>query len=314
MFKKIFDTVGAVGGFVANNQSNKAQERQNRENNAFIDQQNKANRDFQMDMWNKTNEYNTPSQQMQRFKEAGLNPNLMYGQGTSGVTTAPQAPEQHVKRNEYQTQNAFQVAQQYLANRLQSAQISQMDKNKAKMDAEIESQKASADNLRALSAKALGELQTITQDYELKRDLVPVIKRQADATLTNTNILGDKMNQEIQNLIQANSESKSRIGLNSSQINLNDATIKKYAQDIQQSAAQISLMKTQGRMNEAKTELDKLYKRMYEDGQNPHDPVWQRTILDVANKFGFQDIVDGASNIGKSTLKYLKNRFYKPQY
>lgn len=34
--------------------------------------------------WNMQNEYNTPSAQMQRFKEAGLNPNLIYGQGNPG--------------------------------------------------------------------------------------------------------------------------------------------------------------------------------------------------------------------------------------
>lgn len=41
---------------------------------------------FQMD-------YNSPSAQMQRFKEAGLNPNLVYGQGTPGnIESAPRMP------------------------------------------------------------------------------------------------------------------------------------------------------------------------------------------------------------------------------
>lgn len=31
--------------------------------------------------------YNSPSAQMQRFKDAGLNPNLIYGQGTPGITS-----------------------------------------------------------------------------------------------------------------------------------------------------------------------------------------------------------------------------------
>lgn len=33
--------------------------------------------------WNMQNSYNSPAQQMQRFKEAGLNPNLIYGQSNS---------------------------------------------------------------------------------------------------------------------------------------------------------------------------------------------------------------------------------------
>lgn len=41
--------------------------------------------------WRMQNEYNSPSAQMQRFMEAGLNPNLIYGQGTNG--NASSAPE-----------------------------------------------------------------------------------------------------------------------------------------------------------------------------------------------------------------------------
>lgn len=36
--------------------------------------------------WNMMNAYNSPEQQMQRFKEAGLNPNLIYGQQNEGAT------------------------------------------------------------------------------------------------------------------------------------------------------------------------------------------------------------------------------------
>ena len=39
-----------------------------------------------VDFWNMQNEYNHPKAQMQRLQEAGLNPNLVYGEGTSGAT------------------------------------------------------------------------------------------------------------------------------------------------------------------------------------------------------------------------------------
>jgi hypothetical protein len=42
-------------------------------------------------MWKMQNEYNSPINQMKRLKEAGLNPNLMYGKGTVGNSqTLPQ--------------------------------------------------------------------------------------------------------------------------------------------------------------------------------------------------------------------------------
>lgn len=50
------------------------------------DQQNQ----FNLDMWNLQNEYNSPAAQMKRFEEAGLNPALIYSQGNPGnATTAP---------------------------------------------------------------------------------------------------------------------------------------------------------------------------------------------------------------------------------
>ena len=47
--------------------------------------------DKNVDMWRMQNEYNSPKNQMSRFTDAGLNPNLMYGKGTPGnATTLPQ--------------------------------------------------------------------------------------------------------------------------------------------------------------------------------------------------------------------------------
>lgn len=46
--------------------------------------------------WNMQNAYNSPSQQMQRYKEAGLNPNLVYGQMTNSPvvrSTDAKAPD-----------------------------------------------------------------------------------------------------------------------------------------------------------------------------------------------------------------------------
>lgn len=43
--------------------------------------------------WNRNNQYNSPQMQMQRFKEAGLNPHLIYGKGTAGNATAMRSPD-----------------------------------------------------------------------------------------------------------------------------------------------------------------------------------------------------------------------------
>lgn len=49
----------------------------------------RENREWQEMMWNKQNEYNSPAAQIQRMKEAGLNPALMYSQGNVGNAGSP---------------------------------------------------------------------------------------------------------------------------------------------------------------------------------------------------------------------------------
>lgn len=56
---------------------------------------------FQLDMWNMQNEYNSPQAQMQRFQDAGLSPQLVYSQGTSGNATS--APDLHAPEQNFRT-------------------------------------------------------------------------------------------------------------------------------------------------------------------------------------------------------------------
>lgn len=61
--------------------------RETRRNKELMKYQNSMNIDF----WNMQNEYNKPLNQMKRFKEAGLNPALMYGQGNPGNASSLQS-------------------------------------------------------------------------------------------------------------------------------------------------------------------------------------------------------------------------------
>lgn len=68
-----------------------SQERTNEHNSSMLDKQNQFNRDMQKDqqqynkeMWEAQNAYNTPKSQLDRYRQAGLNPNLLYGQPNPG--------------------------------------------------------------------------------------------------------------------------------------------------------------------------------------------------------------------------------------
>lgn len=53
-----------------------------------------------LEMWNRGNLYNSPQAQMERLKSAGLNPNLVYGGGAVGNTTA-QLPKYNAPTADY---------------------------------------------------------------------------------------------------------------------------------------------------------------------------------------------------------------------
>lgn len=67
------------------------QNKTNEHNSSMLDKQNQFNRDMQKDqqqynkeMWETQNAYNTPKAQLDRYRQAGLNPNLLYGQPNPG--------------------------------------------------------------------------------------------------------------------------------------------------------------------------------------------------------------------------------------
>ena len=76
--------MNAVGGAISYAFQKKLAEQQNRYNRELMQYQ----QQLQQESIDKQNEYNTPAMQMQRFAEAGLNPNLIYGQGNNGNLSA----------------------------------------------------------------------------------------------------------------------------------------------------------------------------------------------------------------------------------
>lgn len=78
----------AVGDAVSTNKANKSNMAVNRMNNEFNAAEAQKVRDFQLDMWNRENMYNSASSQRQRLEEAGLNPYLMMSGGNAGISSS----------------------------------------------------------------------------------------------------------------------------------------------------------------------------------------------------------------------------------
>lgn len=88
-----------ISSIFSGNKQRKHEQNVNAQNIAFQQSQNKENQDFQMSMydkqnadnikfWNMQNAYNDPASQMQRLKDANLNPNLAYGNGSVANTSS----------------------------------------------------------------------------------------------------------------------------------------------------------------------------------------------------------------------------------
>lgn len=91
---------GAIGA-KSTSDSNKANLKINQMNNDFNAREAQKARDFQLDMWNKENEYNSASSQRKRLENAGYNPYMSDAQagtaagmsGTSAATAAGAASQ-----------------------------------------------------------------------------------------------------------------------------------------------------------------------------------------------------------------------------
>lgn len=91
---------GAIGAKTTSD-TNKTNLKINQMNNDFNAREAQKARDFQLDMWNKENEYNSASSQRKRMEEAGYNPYMSDAQagtatgmsGTSAATAAGASPQ-----------------------------------------------------------------------------------------------------------------------------------------------------------------------------------------------------------------------------
>lgn len=85
----LLKTLGSAAGILGNLASIPSQIIQNKQQAKLQQKSFEQNRQ----MWELSNQYNSPEMQMQRLKAAGLNPNLVYGNGSVVGNTSTQTPK-----------------------------------------------------------------------------------------------------------------------------------------------------------------------------------------------------------------------------
>lgn len=162
--------------------------------------------------WQRQNDYDSPTAQMQRFRDAGLNPNLIYGQMSQGsAAEMPSASPSDLRdttdyRSPYVSSlGAFiESANQFNQQRLQEAQIRHLDAQTKKTGAEtgkliVETQGLSDENVR--NAVRFGHeiefngltIAGLKADNEIKGQQLQNLK----AALDNLNAQTDAVRQSI---------------------------------------------------------------------------------------------------------------------
>lgn len=80
--------IGGIFGAIGQRKANEMNMKINQMNNEFNERMLDKQLAFQNEMWEKTNEYNTASNQRARLEEAGLNPYMMMSGGNAGTATS----------------------------------------------------------------------------------------------------------------------------------------------------------------------------------------------------------------------------------
>lgn len=129
---------GGLGSSVMNNKAvqdtNKANMEIAKYQAQWQQQENEKAYQRSLNMWNLQNEYNSPTQQMARIRAAGLNPNLVYGNGVTG-NSAGSTPQYEPAKFSAPTMQAYRgwnlgisdAISQFLAYRTAKAQVDNME-------------------------------------------------------------------------------------------------------------------------------------------------------------------------------------------
>lgn len=289
--------IGAIGQVASGLPQMLRTDQMNKQSQKWSERMYQRQFDDNVNFWRMQNEYNTPEQQMQRYRDAGLNPNLAYGMGNSGnagsiSTPTPQRPE--------------------FNDRVPNTSDLGMNMINSMYDLEIK--KAQTDNLKAQNTVILAE-------GALKKELlestkVNTLRRQFDLdfekesrpySLEARKESARKL--KVETDISINRDSRDA-AMNAS--NLEDAVVRRgnmlverarAKQSTQQSKAEeariyqsIELLKKEGILRDYEAQLRGA-------GMNPNDPSWQLMVARFLDEF--------ANSLGKKPstglLKWLIN-------
>jgi len=312
----VLETIGAIAPFAGAGIGAAAQGNANRKNRKFQDKVNKENRQFAVDMyykqrddsladWNMQNHYNSPEQMMNRYRQAGLNPNLIYGKGgdsTASMVRSSQAPQGNAQAPQIQRSGVAEGIQTFQNMKMFQAQTDQIYQNVALAKAEETLKQLSASNMaikNAYDQNSLELARKLNDSVILKANLdneYTKLKMDLDVFKNNREEVANSKN------IEMTTEQIITEQLKQAQIKLQNATLPLQKQYIQE---QINNLKVQSQ-NLKKEGLIKDFEiKMNQAGIDKNSPWYTKFLnhyLNGGNPLTLDQINEMKKNVGKTPM------------
>lgn len=260
----------------------------NRQNDYNLKMWNMQNA-YNMGLWNQQNEYNSPKAMMQRYKDAGLNANLIYGQSNMGGTISTAnldgpAPMRASMHGAGHSSPSF--GHGFDASGINMA---------GSIIADLATKKAQVDNVKADSE--VKRMQALLTDVERIRGIAEI----EGVSYSNKR---SKLNLDLESQLYNNSVQAAELKTRGLQIE-NDVAIARNKREERLNPSMIQRNLSGARADEAKAALDDLLRNMHKAGISPNDGYIMRTIGTLINQ------LYGAPGYDTSTNEQ-KTYYYKP--
>jgi len=272
------------------------------------------NRDAQRQAWNDQNDYNNPIMQMNRLRQAGLNPHLVYGQSSGGAAGNSSSPRQVSERPSLDSPipGFMDAIRGFSGVAQQRAQVGLLENQKDLVTSQVAKTNAEVARLGINTARDSFELDKAHTLLNYQVDAA----RLANENVERNNILLDT---RIDNII-ADTGLKGQQAYDLSQrVKESKVRVNEILQRIDESKDRLKTSGLQRVNLEIKNESDRLETLLLSSGISKNDPAWLRIAHSVFS--GNHPIVKGiAKNFEKSTKKsrekdygnYWSKRYYSP--
>ena len=195
----IISGVGSLlGGLGSSAMNNKAVQDTNKANMEIAkyqaqwqQQENEKAYQRSLNMWNLQNEYNSPTQQMARIRAAGLNPNLVYGNGVTGNSSGS-TPQYEPAKFNAPTMQAYRgwnlgisdAISQFLAYRTAKAQVDNMEAQNSLIRQQTATEATKQANIAASTSRSEFDLNMAKElkDVSVSSAIADMNQKQAGAS------------------------------------------------------------------------------------------------------------------------------------